>query len=266
MEIVAREIINVCEGFYRGKQSVTLVEKVKYEDGSIKKLATFQPDPNFHYYVSKKPLPVYQTIVQMDQVRKVECKYSQLLESIACETGNEEEYARNEGKWKKLKRLHYNKDVHFSDVNISDYIIAEYQKKHEKILAPFEVEKAFFDIEVDGYDYDGFPRADIAPCPINFISYVNRANKSLKLFVLLNEKNKSQQKFIEENQGSCTNLWTNTNNTWCANAIPAYFTDEKNPSNSMESLTIYWFKSELNLIKKFYDTVHKEKPDFLCGK
>ena len=138
MDIVAREILNVCDGYYKGKQAVTLIERVKYEDGTIKKLATFDPDPNFHYYVSKEPLPVYKTIVEMDLVRKVQCKYSDLFKSIADETGKEKEFAQADGSYKKLKKLHYNKDVHFSDVHLADYIMANYQRKHAKILAPFE--------------------------------------------------------------------------------------------------------------------------------
>lgn len=264
-----RELINVFKTFNRKKRSqpVILIEKREDSHGNVDKVCTYIEDSDFRFWISKKPLENYQTSVPLGDVEEVHCKYSELYKTLA-KIGNEQSLYRQamkDGDFSALNQLHFNKDIHYSDVELCDYLIYDYSMKHKKDVTNFPIHKAFFDIEVDAVDLDGFPEPEEALCPINFISYVDSKDKHLILYILLNDKNESQNDFIKRNQGECTNLWTHQNNEWCKQALDTYFQDEKNPELSMEKFTIYWFKSELSLIKKFYKKVHNDKPDFLAG-
>ena len=264
-----RELINVCQGWNQGNVALMVIEKLQDEEGNMRKVARYIPDPDFHFYVSKEPLDVYRTFVEEELVDRVDCKYSELSSEIAKHSNRMGEYrAAMAGKnpYKELRKLHFCKDVHSSDMNIVDYTMYEHYLKHKDNLAEFKLHKTYFDIEVDGYNYDdGFPHPDIAPCPINFISYVDGDKKTLRLYILLNEENKSMQEFIARNKGDCTNLWTHTNNDYIRNELENIYVDEKNPKNNLEGISVYWFKSELSLIKKFYEHVHANKADYLSA-
>ena len=165
--------------------------------------------------------------------------------------------------WKKLNKLHFCKSLHSSDENLIDFLMKQYDKENAEFRGVLPVSKAFFDIEVDTYNHEGFPQPDVAPCPINFISYVNKEKKSMYVYILLNEENESMMKFIRKNKENNKLRWNSNNSTWCANVLKEHFQDDKVPENSLNFIEIRFFKSEVNLIKAFFDQTHIDKPDFL---
>jgi DNA polymerase elongation subunit (family B) len=269
MTDIIKQLITATEGYKSGKKAVVVVEKVfNTKTQESEKNVIFHADPKFHYYVSKEEPEVYATSVPIDSVRRVECKYSKLYESIANETGRRKMYDKimdGDGNWKKLSKLHFCKSVHSSDENLLDFMMKQYDRENAAHKGVLPLAKAFFDIEVDTYNHEGFPQPDIAPCPINFISYVNREKKSLHLFILLNQENESMMNFIRKNKSESKLKWSNENNEWCEQAVLEHFQDEENPDNSIDHFYITFFKSELNLINSFFRQTHEDKPDFLCA-
>ena len=242
------------------KTSVLLVEKVE-SDGEIKKNFKFINDPDFHFWKSKKPLDIYQTTVSLDKVEEVHCKYSNLSKTIAEITNRQDFYNRciEQNKLSSLRKLHNHKDIHRSDIDIQDYMIFKYNRENRKFLKNFNLQKGLFDIEVDIFDYDdGFPEPEKAPCPINFISYIDNKTLEMRMFCLFMPTNENQKEFFNKYKGDSENLWTDENNEWTKKTHKEHF-------SKMKSLKVYWFKSELNLIKKFYSFVHRDKADYLCA-
>lgn len=265
-----KQLIGAFSNPKKGKENVILVEKVLDDKGNLTKDFTFIEDPLFKFWKSKEPKEVYETSVKIEDVSIVSTKYSNLSKKLAELTNRESFYDKcMQSNRRDLQKLHFNKDIHLSDIHILDYLIYDFYQNNrndvnDKRVIPLH--KAFFDIEVDTSSYDGFPEPDIAPCPINFISHVDAPTKVLKLYILLNEKNnKSQREFIAKNKGTCTNYWTSDNNEWCAQALEDYFIDNKDSRNTMEKMVIYWHKTEMSLVSKFYSDLHKTRFDFLGG-
>ena len=78
-----RELINVCQGWNDGNVGLMVIEKLEDVEGNIRKRAKYVADPDFHFYVSKEPLEVYQTFIEDDLVERIDCKYSELYLAIA---------------------------------------------------------------------------------------------------------------------------------------------------------------------------------------
>ena len=73
-----RELINICQGWNNGDLGLMVIEKIEDAEGKVRKKARYVSDPNFHFYVSKEPLEVYQTFIEDDLVDRIDCKYSEL--------------------------------------------------------------------------------------------------------------------------------------------------------------------------------------------
>lgn len=236
-----------------------IIEKVLDKDGNLKKQFKYSKDPNFHFYVSKEPLETYQTSISLNDVNKVSCKYSELYKQIADLTKKTSFYNEciETGSFKRLQRLQNNKDIHRADIHIEDYLIFEYHQKYKNEIGVFPLHKIFFDIEVDTIGYEeGFPEAEEAPCPVNFISVFDNKHKKMMKFVLLNDENPSQVKFIEKYGKDCGRVWNSSNNKWCKHALENHYTKAKD-------VCVYWFKSELKLIRTFFDMVHSYQADYI---
>lgn len=128
--------------------------------------------------------------ISKDELDEVTCKFDNIYNSIAdlSEDYIEEDSKRNKAFIKDcyqtkrtsyLRNLHLNNWLFSSDVDITDHYYEKYVTTYKKELDNTLPSRGFFDIEVDGRLYRQFPDEEIAPCPINAISYFDDQSKIL---------------------------------------------------------------------------------------
>lgn len=267
MSNIAKQLVRVDSVFEKGIQKTITIEKIKnLTTGAFEKKAHFDKNPDFHFFVSKpehlQENPV--TSINIDYVDRVDCKYKDLYPTLAKLTKRTKMYERlkeardNRG----MSRLHFHNDIHMSDSNLEDYHMREYYEKYKDVIQPLPVSKGFMDIEVDISDYEGFPDEEVAPCPINFISYINKDEQSLRFYILLDHNNASQAKFIEKNHNG-TYSWNSTNCDWARITMDEHFQDKERPICSMKYLSVEFFEDELDLIKAYFEDYHADKLDVI---
>ena len=122
-ENVVRQLIKTNLVYNGNKQSIIVIERVKDTDtGVMKKVAHFHEDPDFHFFKSKdeykRELPVKS--MPIDQVERVDCKYSRLYPTIAKLTKRNKYYQQSiDGNNRRgLSKLHQHNDLHMSDTNL----------------------------------------------------------------------------------------------------------------------------------------------------
>jgi DNA polymerase elongation subunit (family B) len=260
---------------FNGKTKSFIVEKVKNKTtGKVKKRVIFDENPDFHFYKTKKghELDYAAKCIPVEKVERIDCKYNQLFELIAKITHKEEEYEQiiSENKRYKLAGLHNDYNIHQSDVVLDDYLMMKWARENKDVTEPIALHKAYFDIEVDIINYDGFPQPEEAPCEVNFISYLSDKNLILNSYILYNRENTSMREFLRKAKmdKETNSLDTALGNEWALKVLEEHFT-EPNPksksSKPLKGLCVRVFTSEQELIKAFFDDVHEDKPDFLGG-
>ena len=164
-----------------------------------------------------------------------------------------------------LKLLHDYRYFHGTDIDISDHYIARYIKKYgsdgtDDINIGATLKKAFWDIEVNGRNYDRFPDPTVAPCPVNAISYYNEINNTL-YGIFLDE-------FAEENPLIAE---------FRANRLEAFKKEARDEFEAMATkhfqykgglkLEIKFFSKEIDLLKFFFSMVNDKEvsPDILLA-
>ncbi|WP_368880296.1 hypothetical protein [Proteus mirabilis] len=255
-----------------GNDVVLTVEKHLHPDGTVEKVAEFETDPVFSFHVRDpfdKNVPYPTLVVPRDEVKKVTCRYADLHKTLAKITGKESYYKRclaNNGRG--LNKLHNNFNLFGSDLDLADYKMAEWKKNNPEAIETIPLSKAYSDIEVDIYNYDGFPDEETAPCAINFVSYVNPEKSLIKGFLLYDNKNPSLKKFMKK-YGI-----TSLNKKYSNKDIPEIeklrldmFTERDEDGNIIEEyefkrFEVIMFEDEMDLIIDYIDQVNNDKPDF----
>ena len=132
--------------------------------------------PEFSYFINKKPSgkiknPIYMKKEDVDEVKTL---YKDLLKSMISNLQEAEDF------YNKFKATDSNNkilstflkvspNVHDADINIEDYYLDKYSMKYpnsDEIL-----DKSYFDIEVDIYDFDTFMDQQKALAPVNLIGW-----------------------------------------------------------------------------------------------
>lgn len=251
------------------KARVITIEKIRDKTtGKMWKEALFQDDPDYEFFVNSTDTPNDYPVmfVPANNARKVKCKYRNLHQTIAKNSGQMEYYEANKRKgFRKLDQLNNNYDVFLSDRSLDDYKMAEWNRLNSDTLSILPVTKSYFDIEVDTVDHEGFPNEEIAPCEINFISYVNPDTSIVKAFILYNGENKSMREFLKRNGMNLKDqrMFNTHNNEWCRINHKEGFSNEK--LTALDTLELEWFANESDLIISFLDKYKEDKPDFICG-
>jgi len=188
--------------------------------------------------------------ISKDELDEVTCKFDNIYNSIA---DLSEDYLEGDSKRNKafikdcyqtkrtsyLRNLHLNNWLFSSDVDITDHYYEKYVKTYEKELDNTLPSRGFFDIEVDGRLYRQFPDEEIAPCPINAISYFDDQSKTLYGLLLDHgvEYNPLIEKFITNRKDNFEKELSN----------------ELSLEVNMEiTVKLEFFSSELELIKRFF--------------
>lgn len=157
----------------------------KNEDTGDKKIKIIE-EPSIHYYMANENVDTSKHLnyVNQNDVIKVTSKYSNLLLDLATTVGQERSYydSLKKGERFSLNRFHQLNHIFSSDVNIDDYYKKAWIDKFPDVKNILS--KGFYDIEVDNRNYQGFPEEDIAPCPVNIITYMDNDMKISSSYVL----------------------------------------------------------------------------------
>lgn len=252
------QLINIQEIKKNFKSRLLTIWKEEDEKGNIVKKAGYEKDPEFTFRVSKPEFQLKNPnkYVPIEHTDLVECKYNELLDVLCKRAKIEPPEDGRYGKALRNKLLNdYN--VLAADLNLADYKMVEWTEKHLDEIKPYKLKKGFFDIEVDGKDYEGFPSEEIAPCPINFISFVDNMDRIAYAYVLVNKQNKSMMNFVKQN--SKASVWTSETVGWCKDYL-----DELNEQGmNIKDVVIEFYADEFDVIDAFYQNVHASQLDFL---
>ena len=220
---------------------------ITYRDEETgKKEMTYMLEPTIDFYLAYEDVDIKYPLrhISKDLVEKCSCKFNDLPITLAKTAG--EDMVRDfydtmkKSPYQAKKKYHALPYVFNSDMDIEDFWKGKFLDRFtsEKDY----LSKGYFDIEVDGIDYPSFPDEHEAPCPINAITYVDAESKTCYTFLLRNRNNPLIQEFENELEEFKDYLKTKLRDDF--------------------KYVILMFDSELALIREFYDTVNKCKPDF----
>lgn len=235
--------------------SVILVWKDKNQNKGF----TYIEDPSFSYYVTKdieaqyaktkdNPAGYEYRYISLDDVTKVTCKYNDLYSSMNKHTdriNTKKFYEENKKNKSKLREMHLFNEFHGTDANITDYYIDLFCQENDQEKYNYGISIGSFDIEVDGADYPGFPDEDIAPCPVNLITYYNTKTNTLTVFML---------KYDTETFEEFTKRYAKQKVAEVKEKYNHYFKDFK--------IKAKIYDDELKLIAGFFNLVNTDKPDY----
>lgn len=213
--------------------------------------------PKIKIYISKEECtPNYKlSYIPIEKTDMHEVSYKNLTKEIAEILGDKYlEYFYNnirEGNYNKNKNLHKARRVFSSDLDIEDYVRIQYLLECEGMPENLHVTKGYLDIEVDysNLPLGNFPDEDIAPSPINAITFINDENNSSYTLLLRNNKNP----LIKELEDNLKDF---------IKEITHEFKEELGVELTYH---IAFFDDELELIRTVFDLINTLKPNFILG-
>lgn len=254
----------------RNLSYLSYVVKERNKDGKIEKKILYDKDPVFKFRVSKKGVDFKSpnNYVAMSDTVEVETPYSKLYEAIA-KVRKRDDIDLDEAYKRSVRNsLMHDYNVFGADLNLVDWKILEWYDQAGDKAEDFPLKKGFFDIEVDTLNFKGFPEEETAPCPVNFISYLNNEDLKLYVFVLFNKANQSMIDFIRKHNTS--DLWSTEDTQWCRDFLEELNARKEDESDKdyerrkrIKDVQILFFQDEVELITSFFATTYEEKPDFL---
>ena len=233
-----------------GKMAVPDALGIVYKDELTgQKYLDIQYEPTMDFYMAYEDvnIPHHLRHISRDLVEKCTCKFNNLALTLAKTAGDDmvQDFYETVKKApaKANKKYHFLPYIFNSDMDIEDHwkgkFLDRFQSKDDKLT------KAFYDIEVDSIDYMGFPEEDIAPCPVNAITYVNAQYMTCHTYLLRNRNNPLIQQ--EENN------------------VVGLINHMKETLRDDFEYHMYFFDYELDLIEAFFRQVNEDKPDFCAA-
>jgi len=243
----------------RGNKFDVLIKVLKDEETG-EKFTEIIEDPDFTYYVTKDEYELTEQVnyIEKDKVREVTTSSSNIVKSVAYETGNEEFFWKciRDKKFSQSKAVFLDPNVHGSDIDLEDYYIGRHYNKYPAENSKNAFTKAFIDIEVDSMKIIGFPEPEVAECPVNAIAFFNDSNMTLYGLFLRNPENPLIEDF-EKNK---------------LKEFKKRIKQKYKDKGLDIKLKLTWYdeENELGLISDFFYLVNYLKPDFLgawnfCG-
>jgi len=232
-----------------------VIMKVLKDEETGEKIVETIPDPDFTYYVTDDDYVLDEQVnyIEKEKVREITCSSSNIVKSVAYETGNEDFFWKciKSKKFSAAKAVFLDPNVHGSDIDLEDYYIGKHYSKYPVEQSKNEFTKGFFDIEVDSMKILGFPNPADAECPVNAISFFNDSNMTLYGLFLRNSENP----LIEEFE-------TNRLKDFKKRMKQKY----KDKGLDIK-LKLIWYneEDELSLIADFFHLINLLKPDFASG-
>jgi DNA polymerase elongation subunit (family B) len=254
---------------YRSIPKIMYVENHAMDDGTIRKEVVVEENPEYTFY-STHHLHQGETPQEkkdrseVNYVKKEDCKaytvrYEDIYRKMA-EVSNQMKFFKDcvsNGKYRELWTLEKDIDLHLTDIHLADYKIREWLDKNKSQMMHIPLAKAFFDIEVDIYGFEGFPEPEAAPCAVSLISYMYEPTMTLHSFILRNPNNHSQTEFLEafeEHKEEYVQILLEEFNT----------NNGKANYKKLKDIRFHIYDDEATLIAKFFALVKRDKPDF-CG-
>jgi DNA polymerase elongation subunit (family B) len=205
--------------------------------------------PFIDFYIATAPQPFHRVSIPKEIARKVTVPFANRDKEMAGALGLLQDYYNS---WKNGSNnqftayLKKNPNLYAADTNIEDYYKTRAILKYGKVYAA-SYKKGYADIEVDISNYtEDFAHPDTAPCVINLITYIDKTTKKVYCFILYDERVKdSIMHIIQDPNGF----------------IERYTDDIIKKENFIYYFNVY--KTELELIKAFFTTIHECKPDFV---
>lgn len=226
-----------------------------------KKDHTVIENPEYEFYMANDDvyIPHHLQTIEEDKVHKVVTPYKDLEKTIAELTGNEEFFYNNikVGNRSANKQLHYLPNVFASKFNIEDHYRYKFSCAYKNTI--FNINKAYFDIEVDSINMAGdFP--EMGECPVNAISFINDGNNSINIFLLRNDQNPLIQEF--ENEVASGTVYSELQNFIIEKVSPKLA--EKYHMMNFK-ISFHFYDEEIRLIQDFFLLVNFYEPDFLIA-
>jgi len=222
-------------------------------------------DPKMLYFINKPEH--YQEIptahIEPEKVNFVEVNNRDLLKSVANELDElesrvyEEEVNYNtsffydclkSGNAGHARKLHLDPNVHRSDMNIEDYYISKHMLDNPMEESDYKPTKAYFDIEVDGIDVDGFPEESKAEAPVNAITHWDRESETSFTLLLRHASRPNPQ--IPEFEKNIDEFNKRMNKKY------------KDQYGLDITFKTKFYDDEVELIKDYFNIVNITKPDF----
>ena len=166
---------------------------------------------------------------------------------------------QNRNMWD-FRKLHSHPMFHGSDIDIVDhYIDRWYEEFDVELDRTYSLKKAYFDIEVDTYKLAGFPEPELAPRPINAITYFFKETGRMWIGITPNSQ------FINEAMEQLVPL-----QQYIADKFFEKYADDKDLKlaqyNTMKSCDMEFVETELDLVRKFlYQVNEVDRPDVISA-
>ena len=250
-------------------------EDGKYDDGSITIIYHDNKTGEIKHYILNDPPYVFYSCPDINPNDETEyprlymhrellqqhvVPYKNLEYEIAKINGVVDAYKDNirNGNRYGNKQLHCMANILNSDMDINNHIRMLFEEMYTNTpIKP--ITKSFFDIEADTIKMAGdFP--ELGECPINAISFLNEYDKSVHTFLLRDEKNPLIKEFEES---LCPALFKELSD-FVINAVGGPKKARKYGVDDLK-YNMYFFDSEIELIRTMYRLIHKLKPMFLLA-
>jgi DNA polymerase elongation subunit (family B) len=229
----------------------------KEEDGTKK--CNIIEKPTIEYYVTKPEFwdGKQRNYIEEDKVIPIKCYNKDLYKSIigTLNDRNLQNYfyeciQSGSQIGQKLGRIHLDYRIHGSDINIQDYYISQYLKKHPYQDNSFKLTKCVFDIEVDGSQVTGFPNPEDAEAAVNIITLIDMNKLDCYTFCLKYDTETYKKAMAKLDQIKID--------------LHAKY-GEKLKGRKLNYI-VKEFDDELDLLKAFYNTINEDiKPDFVLA-
>ncbi len=221
-------------------------------------------EPSYTFRKSNKPNGYIHDYVEISESIPITCKYRERFKAMAEAVGMSREYfdSKRNGTGKIFeKRMLLHPDLFGCDIDIEDYYKMLFHTKHTNKIGNYDV--IYTDIETDLLrGINGNPM--IAQCPVNAVSMYHERSNTMYTWLLdhadvykqLPEFKRNIDKFkidmTNEIQSMKNHIKENIDKkkTWFFN-IP----DSIN-------MDIRFFKDEIEMLKDYFDTVHKLKSSY----
>ena len=235
-----------------GKDSIDII--FKDLDTGEKHLHHIE-EPKYTYYIANEDcrVPYNRLYIAKEDCYPVTCKYSEILKSIAEETGNLNKFYDNIrcGNYKANNGLIKLPSIFNADMHVEDYYRFKFAETYKN--EQFDPGMLFFDIEVDGrYAKGDFPEP--GECPVNALSIIDDVNKKVVVFVLVNDENPLIDKFMSENHEKELKEFVRER--------VGGWKEEIRYGLDKYDYKIVFFREEIALIHNFFRYVNHTKPDF----
>lgn len=241
--------------------SITIVFKDNVT-GEIKHHIIENPYYVFYYADDATPIDHNQLFIERERVHQKVVPFKDLEKEIAVLTDNKEFYFDNikMGNRYTNRQLHTAKEIFNSDMDINNHYRYLFDLMYQNSDIP--VTKSFFDIEVDTKTMAG-DWVEPGECPVNAISFLNKSDYSVHTFLLRDKRNP----LIEEFEKSISKDLFDEIKQFVFNAVSAIGGPKYAKKYEVDKLNynLYFFDSEIDLIRSFYRMVHKKNPMFMVA-